>query len=168
MYQVFSFVDGQFKAPLENFISTGTSNIANWVSGPLTAALTLYVVLYGYLVLRGSVLEIEVVDPDEKCRWLREEQKRLRLHGYWLYRGMQALVESPELLARIDSANFDANALAMAKAKAWSWPSAAPSQTTLYSQLTSRAAKSPQAKWATPAGPRSTWTTSAAPQACLM
>jgi len=57
MYQVFSFVDGQFKAPLENFISSGTSNIANWVSGPLTAALTLYVVLYGYLVLRGSVQE---------------------------------------------------------------------------------------------------------------
>ncbi len=57
MYQVFSFVDGQFKTPLENFISSGTSNIANWVSGPLTAALTLYVVLYGYLVLRGSVQE---------------------------------------------------------------------------------------------------------------
>ncbi|CAN7736710.1 type IV secretion system protein [Rhizobium leguminosarum] len=57
MYQVFSFVDGQFKAPLENFIFSGTSNIANWVSGPLTAALTLYVVLYGYLVLRGSVQE---------------------------------------------------------------------------------------------------------------
>ncbi|WP_349436787.1 type IV secretion system protein [Pararhizobium sp. A13] len=57
MYQVFSFVDGQFKAPLENFISSGTSNIANWVSGPLAAALTLYVVLYGYLVLRGSVQE---------------------------------------------------------------------------------------------------------------
>ncbi|NKL20229.1 type IV secretion system protein [Rhizobium leguminosarum] len=55
MYQVFSFVDGQFKSPLENFISSGTSNIASWVSGPLTAALTLYVVLYGYLVLRGSV-----------------------------------------------------------------------------------------------------------------
>ncbi|MGO7116702.1 type IV secretion system protein [Rhizobium johnstonii] len=55
MYQVFSFVDGQFKAPLENFISSGTSNIASWISGPLTAALTLYVVLYGYLVLRGSV-----------------------------------------------------------------------------------------------------------------
>ncbi|AJC83437.1 UNVERIFIED_ORG: type IV secretion system protein VirB6 [Rhizobium etli] len=55
MYQVFSFVDGQFKTPLENFISSGTSNIASWVSGPLTAALTLYVVLYGYLVLRGSV-----------------------------------------------------------------------------------------------------------------
>jgi type IV secretion system protein VirB6 len=57
MYQVFSFVDGQFKTPLENFISSGTSNIANWVSGPLTVAVTLYVVLYGYLVLRGSVRE---------------------------------------------------------------------------------------------------------------
>ncbi|MBY3278200.1 conjugal transfer protein TrbL [Rhizobium laguerreae] len=57
MYQVFSFVDGQFKAPLENFISSGTSNIASWIGGPLTAALTLYVVLYGYLVLRGSVPE---------------------------------------------------------------------------------------------------------------
>lgn len=57
MYEVFSFVDGQFKAPLENFITTGTSNIANWVGGPLTAALTLYVVLYGYLVLRGTVQE---------------------------------------------------------------------------------------------------------------
>ncbi|UVC12458.1 type IV secretion system protein (plasmid) [Rhizobium sp. TH2] len=57
MYQVFSFVDGQFRTPLETFISTGTSNIAGWVTGPLTAAITLYVVLYGYLVLRGSVQE---------------------------------------------------------------------------------------------------------------
>ena len=57
MYQVFSFVDAQFKSPLENFISSGTSNIASWIGGPLTAALTLYVVLYGYLVLRGSVQE---------------------------------------------------------------------------------------------------------------
>lgn len=57
MYHVFSFVDGQFQDPLENFISSGTANIANWISGPLTAALTLYIVLYGYLVLRGSVQE---------------------------------------------------------------------------------------------------------------
>ncbi|GAA3102271.1 type IV secretion system protein [Rhizobium viscosum] len=57
MYQVFSFVDGQFKTSLENFISSGTSNIASWVTGPLTAALTLHVVLYGYLVLRGAVQE---------------------------------------------------------------------------------------------------------------
>ena len=57
MYQVFDFVDGQFKTPLETFISSGTSNIAGWVTGPLTAAVTLYVVLYGYLVVRGSVQE---------------------------------------------------------------------------------------------------------------
>lgn len=57
MYQVFAFVDGQFKAPLETFIASGTSNIAEWVTGPLTTAVTLYVVLYGYLVLRGSVQE---------------------------------------------------------------------------------------------------------------
>ncbi|GAJ95821.1 type IV secretion system protein [Agrobacterium sp. SHOUNA12C] len=57
MYQIFAFVDGQFKAPLENFISSGTSNIASWVTGPLTAALTLYVILYGFLILRGSVHE---------------------------------------------------------------------------------------------------------------
>ncbi|WP_018099459.1 type IV secretion system protein [Sinorhizobium meliloti] len=57
MYQVFAFVDEQFKAPLENFISSGTSNVASWITGPLIAALTLYVVLYGYLVLRGSVQE---------------------------------------------------------------------------------------------------------------
>lgn len=57
MYQVFAFVDEQFKAPLEIFISDGTSNVSEWISGPLTAAVTLYVVLYGYLVLRGSVQE---------------------------------------------------------------------------------------------------------------
>jgi type IV secretion system protein VirB6 len=57
MYEVFAFVDEQFKTPLEFFISTGTSNISEWLSGPLTAAVTLYIVLYGYLVLRGSVQE---------------------------------------------------------------------------------------------------------------
>jgi len=57
MYQVFEFIDGQFKRPLETFVSDGTSNIAEWVTGPLTAAVTLYIVLYGYVVLRGSVSE---------------------------------------------------------------------------------------------------------------
>jgi type IV secretion system protein VirB6 len=57
MYQVFSFLDDQFKTPLENFISSGTSGIASWVTGPLTVALTLYVVIYGFLVLRGSIPE---------------------------------------------------------------------------------------------------------------
>ncbi len=57
MYQVFDFIDGQFKQPLETFVSDGTLNIAQWITGPLTAAVTLYIVLYGYLVLRGSVSE---------------------------------------------------------------------------------------------------------------
>lgn len=57
MYQVFEFIDGQFKRPLEIFVSDGTSNIAEWVAGPLTVAVTLYIVLYGYLILRGSVQE---------------------------------------------------------------------------------------------------------------
>lgn len=57
MYRVFALVDQQFKTPLETFVSDGTSNISDWVSGPLTAAVTLYVVLYGYLVLRGSIQE---------------------------------------------------------------------------------------------------------------
>lgn len=57
MYQVFSFLDNQFKAPLENFISSGTSGIGSWVTGPLTVALTLYVIIYGFLVLRGSIQE---------------------------------------------------------------------------------------------------------------
>lgn len=57
MYHVFDFADGQFKRPLETFVSEGTSNIADWVAGPLTVAVTLYIVLYGYLVLRGSVAD---------------------------------------------------------------------------------------------------------------
>lgn len=55
MYQVFSFLDSQFQAPLQEFITSGTSGISSWVSGPLTVALTLYVVIYGFLVLNGSV-----------------------------------------------------------------------------------------------------------------
>lgn len=69
-------------------------------------------------VLHGAALKVEEVDPEAKRRWRLGEEKRLRLHGYWLYRGMDALVESPELMARIDPANFDANALSMVKAKA--------------------------------------------------
>ena len=52
---MFEFIDGQFKRPLEMFVSEGTSNIAEWVTGPLTAAVTLYIIIYGYLILRGSI-----------------------------------------------------------------------------------------------------------------
>ncbi len=69
-------------------------------------------------VRRDAVLEIEVVDPEEREHWRSGEQKRLRLHGYWLRRGMDALLESSELLARIGSAHLEANLQAAAKAKA--------------------------------------------------
>ncbi|HRN61791.1 MAG TPA: hypothetical protein PK743_10790 [Luteimonas sp.] len=69
-------------------------------------------------VLRGSTLEIEEVDAEANRHWRLGEEKRLRLHGYWLYRGMHALVESPELLARVAPANLEANLQALAKAMA--------------------------------------------------
>ena len=57
MYQVFSFLDNQFKAPLEAFISSGTSGISAWATGPLSVALTLYVMIYGFLIIRGAIDE---------------------------------------------------------------------------------------------------------------
>lgn len=57
MYSVFEFLDDQFTAPLQTFISSGTSGISSWVTGPLTVALTLYVILFGVLVLRGAIQE---------------------------------------------------------------------------------------------------------------
>ena len=57
MFSVFDFLDRQFTTPLQNFISSGTSGISAWVTAPLTVALTLYVILYGFLILRGSVQE---------------------------------------------------------------------------------------------------------------
>lgn len=55
MYQVFAFLDDQFEAPLRNFITSGTSGISSWVTGPLTVALMLYVIIYGFLVVRGAI-----------------------------------------------------------------------------------------------------------------
>ena len=55
MYHVFEFIDVQFKKSLEMFVSEGSSNMAEWIAGPLTAAVTLYVIIYGYLILRGSI-----------------------------------------------------------------------------------------------------------------
>ena len=57
MYQVFSFLDNQFKAPLQTFIGSGISGISSWVTGPLTLGLSLYVIIYGFLVIRGSIHE---------------------------------------------------------------------------------------------------------------
>lgn len=56
-YQVFSpayvFVDGK----LNDFLSTDVSNVIAQVAGPLRAALALYVLLYGFAILRGAIQE---------------------------------------------------------------------------------------------------------------
>ena len=56
-YKVFAVLDDHFEQPLENFISAGSSNLANSLTGPLSVAMTLYVVLFGMLILKGSVQE---------------------------------------------------------------------------------------------------------------
>lgn len=67
-------------------------------------------------VRRGSVLEIDVVDEDAKAAWHSENTKLAHLHRYWLYRGINALVESPELVRQVSSKNLDANLQGLAKA----------------------------------------------------
>lgn len=56
-YKVFAFLDDHFEKPLETFISAGTSNMASSLKGPLSVAMTLYVILFGLLILKGSVHE---------------------------------------------------------------------------------------------------------------
>lgn len=48
-----TFVDGQ----LDTFLHQDVSNVIAQVSGPLRAALVLYVMLYGFAILRGSISE---------------------------------------------------------------------------------------------------------------
>ena len=49
----YDFIDGQ----LQTFLGGGVSRVIAEVSGPLTAALVLYVLLYGFAILRGSISE---------------------------------------------------------------------------------------------------------------
>lgn len=49
----YTYVDGQ----LSNFLGTGLGNVIGAVRGPLLLALTLYIVLYGYAIFRGSISE---------------------------------------------------------------------------------------------------------------
>lgn len=67
-------------------------------------------------VRHGDRLEIEELDPTRGAVHARENEKLNRLHQYWLFRGMDALMASPELLARVGSSNLDANLQAFAKA----------------------------------------------------
>lgn len=49
----YTFVDDKLSA----FLNTGLGNVMDAVRGPLAIALTLYVVLYGWAILRGSISE---------------------------------------------------------------------------------------------------------------
>lgn len=55
--QVFQAFTARFDAPVTNFIDTGVSHLSGAVAGPLKVALILYVVLYGFAVLRGTIME---------------------------------------------------------------------------------------------------------------
>lgn len=67
-------------------------------------------------VRQGERLEIVETDAEARAAWHRDGEKLTRLHRYWLYRGMEALMASPETLALIRPAHFDANLQAFAKA----------------------------------------------------
>ncbi|HEV2603759.1 MAG TPA: type IV secretion system protein [Microvirga sp.] len=47
----------EFERPITEFVSTSVSNVAAYVDAPLRTALLLYVVLYGYAVMRGAIRE---------------------------------------------------------------------------------------------------------------
>jgi type IV secretion system protein VirB6 len=47
----------EFEQPITTFVSTSVSNLASYIDGPLRVGVTLYVVLYGFAVMRGSISE---------------------------------------------------------------------------------------------------------------
>lgn len=67
-------------------------------------------------VRQGERLEIIEVDAQARAAWRSDGDKLGRLHQYWLYRGMDALMASPELLAMVSPAHLEANLQAFAKA----------------------------------------------------
>lgn len=67
-------------------------------------------------VRQGERLEIIEVDVQARAAWNNDGEKLDRLHQYWLYRGMNALMASPGLLALVSPAHVEANLQAFAKA----------------------------------------------------
>jgi type IV secretion system protein VirB6 len=55
MYQVFQQLDTYFTEPLNIFVTEALSNVSSWAAGPIAAAVTLYIVVFGYLIVRGSI-----------------------------------------------------------------------------------------------------------------
>ncbi|MDP2819086.1 MAG: hypothetical protein Q8O29_12610 [Polaromonas sp.] len=66
-------------------------------------------------VRNSDRLEILEVDTGQRAAWERDSEKLTRLHSYWLYRGMDALMASESMLAMVGPENFEANLQAFAK-----------------------------------------------------
>ena len=47
----------EFEQPITTFVSTSVSNLASYIDGPLRTAVMLYVILYGFAVMRGAISE---------------------------------------------------------------------------------------------------------------
>lgn len=54
---VFAELDAILLMPLKNFMSQGVAGLAGYLSAPLKGAATLYIALYGWFVLKGSIQE---------------------------------------------------------------------------------------------------------------
>lgn len=67
-------------------------------------------------VRQGERLEIVETDSTVTTDWHRGGEKLAYLYQYWLYRGMEALMSSPETLALVNPAHPEANLQAFAKA----------------------------------------------------
>ncbi|MBA8862729.1 type IV secretion system protein VirB6 [Ochrobactrum anthropi] len=63
---VFTDMEKIMLAPVESFIDSGVNGLSGYLTGPLTVATTIYIVLYGYLVLKGTIQE-PLMDFVFKC-----------------------------------------------------------------------------------------------------
>lgn len=71
-------------------------------------------------VRRDKGLEIVELDAQARASWHQCGEKLDRLKQYWLYRGMDELLASPDVLAMVSPAHLEANLQAFAKATgAW-------------------------------------------------
>ena len=68
-----------------------------------------------FVMLRER-LEIVETDTTGTADWHRDSDKLMRLHQYWLYRGMATLMKSPDTLALVGPEHLEANLQAFAKA----------------------------------------------------
>ncbi len=62
----FANMDSIMLAPLESYIASGSQGLMSYLSGPIKAGATLYIVLYGYFLLKGTIQE-PVMDFVFKC-----------------------------------------------------------------------------------------------------